>query len=108
MIGFGVAMAVIGNVWIATRAWRTKRARDAGHHPHLQFSVGKGQTTLQTKNDRLAVEILARNPSAWVTSRRAPKGTALVPVVVDEGAELAARLARETPVAPSILMQPRD
>ncbi len=76
----GVALFAVAVTWMIATARRTRRATEAGHHPALAFSIAHGRTLLDTRNDQLADELLARNPNArrlptpllWREARRVP------------------------------------
>lgn len=65
VLAVGVAILAVSVVWIvrSVRAERRDRAIP-GHHARLWFTVGHGSTRLITRNEMLADELIARNPSA--------------------------------------------
>jgi hypothetical protein len=58
---FGAAV-----LWLRATSRRSYREQLAGHHVRLEFSVAYGRTLLDTTNEELVRELLARNPSARV------------------------------------------
>jgi hypothetical protein len=63
-IAVGAVLAIAALAWAYAIHRRDARARAAGHHPNLSFSVGHGRTLLDTDNHDLVEELLALNPSA--------------------------------------------
>lgn len=58
--------AVSGVLWMRATRQRIRRARDAGHHPRLVFSVASGRTFLETTNERLVETLQAHNAGTQV------------------------------------------
>jgi hypothetical protein len=57
-----------GVVWIRATSRRNRREQIAAHHPRLEFSVAYGRMLLDTTNEELVRELLARNPHARLLS----------------------------------------
>lgn len=64
MIAVGGAMLVAGALWLRATVQRDRQEYIAGHHPRLAFSVAYGRMLLDTTNEELVRELLARNPTA--------------------------------------------
>jgi hypothetical protein len=60
----GVVLMAAAIAWLMTVSRRDARARRRGHHPNLAFSVARGRTLLDSDNEELVVDLLARNPDA--------------------------------------------
>jgi hypothetical protein len=66
MVALGVAMVMAGALGLRAMARRDRRDQIAGHHARLMFSVAYGRMLLDTSNEELARELIARNPTARV------------------------------------------
>lgn len=66
MAAIGAAMVAGGALWLRATVRRDRREHLAGHHARLVFSVAYGRMLLDTTNDELVRELLARNPTARV------------------------------------------
>ena len=66
MLAVGGAMIASGALWLRATVRRDRRERVAGHHARLMFSVGYGRMLLDTTNEELVRELVARNATARV------------------------------------------
>jgi hypothetical protein len=64
MLAVSGTMFVAGVLWVRATARRAHREHIAGHHARLVFSVVYGRMLLDTTNEELVRELLARNPTA--------------------------------------------
>lgn len=64
MLVVGGAMFVAAMLWLRATVRRDRREHLAGHHARLGFSVAYGRMLLDTTNEELVRELLARNPTA--------------------------------------------
>jgi hypothetical protein len=64
MMVVGVAMIVLSIAWIRSSSRARARAAGNGHHPGLELSLATGATVLDTDNETLVEDLLAKNPRA--------------------------------------------
>lgn len=65
-VALGVAMVLAGARGLRATARRDREDQIPGHHVRLMFSVAYGQMLLDTTNEDLVRDLLARNPTARV------------------------------------------
>jgi len=73
---------VAGLLWLRGTSRRNRREQIDGHDARLEFSIVRGRMLLDTSNEELVRELVARNPNArilpepplwrWMRRRRLP------------------------------------
>jgi len=57
---------VAGLLWLRATSRRDRREQIEGHHGRLEFTIVRGRMLLDTSNEELVRELVARNPNARV------------------------------------------
>ena len=68
MVAVSGVSFVAGLLWLRATSRRDRREQIDGHHVRLAFSVVRGRMLLDTWNEELVRELVARNPGARVLS----------------------------------------
>lgn len=89
MLAVSGAALVGGLLWARATARRNSRDQINGHHARLVFSIVRGRMLLDTSNEELVRELVARNPNArvlpeplvwrWMRHRRLPAARVVRP-----------------------------